>query len=73
MPNPARWLLLKLIRGYQLIISPHMPPTCRYVPSCSEYGYEAIERYGAARGSWMAVKRVARCNPFARGGHDPVP
>jgi putative membrane protein insertion efficiency factor len=43
------------------------------VPSCSEYGYEAIERYGAIKGGWMATKRVARCNPFAKGGHDPVP
>ena len=73
MPNPVRWFLLKFIRGYQLAISPHLPPTCRYVPSCSEYGYEAIERYGAIRGGWMAARRIARCHPFARGGHDPVP
>ena len=73
MFNPARWSLLKLIRGSQLVISPHMPPTCRYVPSCSEYGYEAIERYGAIKGGWLAARRIARCNPFARGGHDPVP
>jgi putative membrane protein insertion efficiency factor len=71
--GPAAWILLKIIRFYQLAISPHMPPSCRYVPSCSEYGFEAIERYGALRGSWMAVKRIARCNPFAKGGHDPVP
>ena len=69
MFNPARWSLLKLIRGYQLVISPHMPPTCRYVPSCSDYGYEAIERYGAIKGGWLAARRIARCNPFARGGH----
>ena len=73
MPNPVAWLMLKLIRGYQLTISPHMPPTCRYVPSCSEYGYEAIQRYGAIRGGWLATKRLLRCNPFSKGGHDPVP
>lgn len=72
-PNPVRWLLLKLIRFYQLAISPHLPPSCRYVPTCSEYGYEAIERYGAIRGGWMTVKRVLRCNPFVKGGYDPVP
>ncbi len=73
MSNSIAWLLLKTIRGYQMIISPHMPPTCRYVPSCSEYGYEAIERYGALRGGWMATRRIVRCNPLSRGGHDPVP
>lgn len=65
--------MLKLIRFYQLAISPHLPPSCRYVPTCSEYGFEAIERYGAIRGGWMAVKRVLRCNPFVKGGYDPVP
>jgi putative membrane protein insertion efficiency factor len=73
MPNPVQWLVLKLIRGYQLIISPRMPPTCRYVPSCSEYGYEAIQRYGAIKGGWLAARRIGRCHPFSRGGHDPVP
>jgi uncharacterized protein len=73
MTNPLAWLMLKLIRGYQLIISPHMPPTCRYVPSCSEYARDAIERHGALRGGWLAMRRVLRCNPLSRGGHDPVP
>jgi hypothetical protein len=73
MTKSGAWLMLKLIRGYQLTISPHLPPTCRFVPSCSEYGYEAIERYGALRGGWMATRRVLRCNPLSRGGHDPVP
>lgn len=68
-----RWLTLKLIRGYQLAISPMLPPSCRYVPTCSEYGFEAIERYGILRGGWMAVRRIGRCHPFAKGGHDPVP
>lgn len=68
-----RWLALKLIRGYQVAISPMLPPSCRYVPTCSEYGYEAITRYGALKGGWMAARRIARCHPFAKGGHDPVP
>ena len=68
-----RWMALKLIRGYQLAISPMLPPACRYVPTCSEYGLEAIERYGFLRGGWMTVRRITRCHPFARGGHDPVP
>lgn len=68
-----RWLALRLIRGYQVAISPMLPPSCRYVPTCSEYGYEAIERYGIVKGGWMAVRRIGRCHPFAKGGHDPVP
>jgi uncharacterized protein len=73
MSKPVQWLALKTIRGYQLAVSPHLPPTCRYVPSCSEYSYEAIEKYGLARGAWMGAKRIARCNPFVKGGYDPVP
>lgn len=68
-----RWLLLKLIRFYQVAISPWTPPSCIYTPTCSHYGYEAIKKYGALRGGWMTVKRIARCHPFARGGYDPVP
>ncbi len=68
-----RWLALKLIRGYQVTISPMLPPACRYVPSCSEYGFEAIERYGVLKGGWLAACRIGRCHPFAKGGHDPVP
>ena len=68
-----RWLALKLIQGYQLAISPMLPPSCRYVPTCSEYGFEAIERYGILRGGWMTLRRIGRCHPFAKGGHDPVP
>jgi len=67
-----RWLALKLIRGYQVAISPMLPPSCRYVPTCSEYGLEAIERYGILRGGWLTVRRIGRCHPFAKGGHDPV-
>ncbi len=66
-------VLLALIRFYQRYISPFTPPSCRYYPTCSHYGYEAIQRYGAFRGGWLAVKRVLRCHPFAPGGYDPVP
>ena len=66
-------LLLGTIRFYQRTISPSMPPACRFEPSCSHYGYEAIERHGALRGGWMAVRRLARCNPFHARGYDPVP
>ncbi|MBW6465851.1 MAG: membrane protein insertion efficiency factor YidD [Brevefilum sp.] len=69
-----RWLLLLLIRAYQAIISPAIPAdTCRFYPTCSHYSYQAVYKYGALKGSWMAVKRVARCNPFNPGGIDPVP
>lgn len=68
-----RWLLLALIRVYQKTISPALPhDTCRFYPSCSHYGYQAIYKYGAIKGSWMAAWRVLRCNPFNPGGFDPV-
>jgi putative membrane protein insertion efficiency factor len=66
-------LLNALIRAYQIAVSPFIGPHCRYLPTCSDYAREAIERHGAARGSWLAVKRVGRCHPFCAGGHDPVP
>ena len=65
--------LLLLIRFYRAVISPLFPPSCRYVPTCSAYAMEAIEKYGAWRGGWMAVKRILRCHPFHKGGYDPVP
>jgi len=69
-----RWILLVLIRAYQSTISKSLPPnTCRFYPSCSHYGYQAIYKYGAIRGILMAVWRVLRCNPFNPGGYDPVP
>jgi putative membrane protein insertion efficiency factor len=66
-------LLLRVIRLYQLTVSPLFAGSCRYYPSCSQYTYEAVTRYGWARGSWMGIKRIGRCHPFARGGYDPVP
>ena len=65
--------LLALIRFYQKNISSALPPSCRFVPSCSEYTYLAISRYGALRGSWMGVRRLSRCHPWNPGGYDPVP
>ena len=61
-----------LLRGYKWMLSPMLPPSCRYVPTCSEYAMEAVERYGALRGGWMAIMRVLRCHPFVKGGYDPV-
>lgn len=67
-------ITLGLVRFYQLAISPHFKPRCRYNPSCSRYTYEAIEKYGAAKGIWLGMKRILRCNPFNRGDYyDPVP
>jgi hypothetical protein len=69
----VRHLALALIRAYQRFISPLLPPACRFEPSCSRYGYEAISRYGILHGGWLTVKRISRCHPFNPGGYDPVP
>lgn len=66
-------VLLLLIRGYRLILSPWIGRQCRFTPSCSAYAMEAIERYGAGRGGWLAARRIGRCHPFSPGGYDPVP
>lgn len=66
-------IALALIRFYQTHISSVLPPSCRFVPSCSEYAYEAIAKYGLWRGGWMAVRRLSRCHPLNPGGYDPVP
>jgi len=68
-----RIVLIALVRGYQVSLSPLLPASCRYYPSCSAYAIEALERHGAVRGTWLAMRRIARCNPFRPGGFDPVP
>jgi uncharacterized protein len=69
----AKLFLLLLIRGYRRLISPLLPPSCRFQPTCSAYALEAIAQHGAAVGSWLAVKRILRCHPWSPGGYDPVP
>ena len=69
MKYPLMWM----IRGYQKVISPILPPSCRFEPSCSQYGYEAIQKHGAFKGTGLAIWRVLRCNPWGKGGYDPVP
>ncbi|UCF20168.1 MAG: membrane protein insertion efficiency factor YidD [Gemmatimonadota bacterium] len=66
-------LLILLVRGYQVAISPLLPPACRYTPSCSQYAIDALKRHGALKGTWLATRRLARCHPFRSGGYDPVP
>lgn len=70
---PFRWLVLVLMRGYQRLISPVTPPSCRLYPCCSEYGVRAVRRHGAAKGTMLTIARLARCNPWNKGGIDQVP
>ena len=71
--NPAfGGLFLLLIRGYQLLLSPMLGGSCRYTPTCSQYGIEAIRKYGPFKGGWLTLKRIARCHPWGGHGHDPV-
>jgi len=65
-------VVLQLLRAYKWAISPMFLPACRYVPTCSEYAMEAVDRYGVLRGGWMTLRRLLRCHPFVKGGHDPV-
>lgn len=66
-------LLIGIIRFYQSALSPILPSTCRYVPTCSQYGLEALQKYGPLKGSWLTIKRILSCNPFGGHGYDPVP
>ena len=68
-----KFIMLKLIRLYQKFISPLLRPSCRFQPTCSEYAFQAVERYGALRGALLAVKRILRCNPWGSSGADPLP
>jgi putative membrane protein insertion efficiency factor len=66
-------VVLALIRCYQRFISPALPPSCRFTPTCSEYSYEAIQRHGVLKGGWLGLRRIVRCHPWNPGGYDPVP
>lgn len=68
-----KWLALGLIRFYQKFISPLLPNSCRFYPSCSHYTYEAIQIHGIVRGTWLGIRRISRCHPLNPGGYDPVP
>lgn len=67
------WVFIALIRVYQLAISPLLPPSCRYTPTCSQYSIEAIKKYGPFKGGYLSFRRILRCNPWGGHGHDPVP
>jgi uncharacterized protein len=71
--SPAGWLLVGLLTVYRRFVSPLLGARCRFYPSCSTYALEAVQLHGAAKGSWLAVRRLSRCHPFHRGGIDPVP
>lgn len=68
-----RWFLIFLVRGYQIVLSPLLPASCRFLPSCSVYAVEALQRHGAAKGLMLTIRRLSRCHPFCAGGYDPVP
>jgi putative membrane protein insertion efficiency factor len=68
-----KYIFIFLIKLYQRTLSRMMPPSCRFYPSCSEYGVQALKKHGIFKGSWLTVRRIARCNPFNPGGYDPVP
>jgi putative membrane protein insertion efficiency factor len=70
---PLTWLFILLIRFYQMFISPGLPPSCRFAPSCSAYALEAVQRHGALKGVWLGARRLIRCHPWHPGGYDPVP
>ena len=66
-------ILMAMVRFYRSAISPCRPPCCRFTPTCSQYALEALDKYGALKGSWLALRRILRCHPFHKGGYDPVP
>ena len=66
-------ILMALVRFYHAAISPYRTPCCRFTPTCSQYALQALEKYGAVKGSWLAFRRILRCHPFHKGGYDPVP
>jgi hypothetical protein len=72
-PSAAARVMATVITGYRRFLSPLLPPRCRFLPSCSAYALEAVQSHGAARGGWLAVRRLSRCHPFHAGGIDPVP
>ncbi len=67
-----KFLVLDMLGVYKAIVSPFLPPACRFEPTCSEYASEAVEKYGAIKGTWLGLKRILRCQPLCKGGHDPV-
>ena len=68
-----KYVLMGMIKGYRRFISPYTAPSCRFIPTCSEYALEAVEKYGTLKGGYLAARRILRCNPFHPGGYDPVP
>lgn len=71
--NIAQHFLVGLVKGYRLLLSPWLGSSCRFTPTCSQYSLQALQRHGAAAGSYMTLARIARCHPWCEGGHDPVP
>lgn len=71
--NALGWIFIALIRFYQGAISPFFPPSCRYTPTCSQYGVEAMQKHGPFKGGWLTLKRIASCHPWGGSGYDPVP
>ena len=68
-----KYLFIFLVRFYQVVVSPLKPPSCRYTPTCSQYALEALKKYGAFKGGWLAIKRISSCHPWGGSGYDPIP